>query len=157
MTDKSVFSEAEWHALTDAPLLVTAAVFYAGEHGPISILKETAAGARAIAQPGEHGVANELIGEIVSEANAKEARAEVREHRGPTPQAAIENVLHELEPAAAALQKLPSDEAKEVAAWFVDIAEAVARSAKTVNPEEEGTLEKLSDLFGLTRNRHQTD
>jgi hypothetical protein len=39
MTDKSAFTDEEWHALTDAPLLVTAAVFFAGEHGPISMLK----------------------------------------------------------------------------------------------------------------------
>ena len=149
MTDKSVFSEAEWHALTDAPLLVTAAVFYAGEHGPISVLKETAAGARAIAKPGEHGTANALIGEIVAEANSKEARMELKEHRGPTPQAAIDNVLHELEPAAAALRKLPPDEAQEVGRWLIDIAEAVARSAKTVNPDEQAVLEKLRDLFGV--------
>src|SRR5438105_380527 len=106
MMDKSAFTEAEWHALTDAPLLITAALFYAGEHGPISMIKEASAGARAIAKPGEHGAANELIGEIVAVANDKEARAVVKEHRGPTPQAAIANVLHELEPAAAALQKL---------------------------------------------------
>lgn len=149
MTDKSVFSEAEWHALTDAPLLVTAAVFYAGEHGPISILKETAAGARAIAKPGERGTANALIGEIAAEANTREARTELKEHRGPTPQAAIDNVLHELEPAAVALGKLPADEAQAVGTWFIDIAEAVARSAKTVNPDEQATLEKLRDLFGV--------
>ena len=29
MTDKSVFTADEWHAVTDAPLLVTAAVFVA--------------------------------------------------------------------------------------------------------------------------------
>lgn len=150
MTDRSAFTEAEWHALTDAPLLVTAAVFYAGEHGPISMMKEASAGARSIARPGEHGVANALIGEIVAEANAKEARTEVKEHRGPTPQAAIDNVLHELEPAAVALRKLPPDEASEVATWFVGIAEAVARSAKTVNPDEQATIDKLRALFGLT-------
>ena len=150
MTDKSVFTDAEWHALTDTPLLITAALFYAGEHGPISVIKEASASARAITKPGEHGSANELIGEIVAVANDKEARTEVKEHRGATPQAAIENVLHELEPAAAALQKLPPDEAKEVAAWFIDIAEAVARSAKKVNPDEEATINKLRVLFGLS-------
>jgi len=150
MTDKSVFTEAEWHALTDAPLLVTAAVFYAGEHGPISMVKEASAGARAVTKPGEHGAANELIGEIVAEANTKEARTEIKEHRGPTPQAAIENVLHELEPAAAALKKLPPEEATQVATWFLDIAQAVARSAKTVNPDEQATIDKIRALFGVT-------
>jgi len=150
MTDKSAFSDDEWHALTDAPLLVTAAVFYAGEHGPISMMKEASASARSISKPGERGVANALIGQIVAEANTKEARAELKEHRGPTPQAAIESVLLELQPAAAALEKLPPDEAAQVAAWFLAIAEAVAQSAKTVNADEQATIEKLAALFGLS-------
>jgi hypothetical protein len=150
MTDKSAFSESEWHALTDAPLLITAAVFIPGEHGPISLVKEASASAKSISKPGERGVANELIGQIVAEANTKEARAELKEHRGPTPQAAVEDVLHELEPAVAALKKLPADEAAQVAAWFLDIARAVAQSAKSVNPDEQASIDKLATLFGTT-------
>jgi hypothetical protein len=149
MTDKSAFDEAEWHAITEAPLLVTSAVFIAGEHGPISMIKEASASARAIARPGEHGPANALIGEIVAEANSKEARAEMKERRGPTPQAAIESVLTELAPAAAALKKLPAEEETEVAKWFVAIAEAVAASAKSVNPDERATIDKIAALFGV--------
>jgi hypothetical protein len=149
MTDKSMFSEAEWHALTEAPLLVTTAVFMAGEHGPISMIKEASASARAISRPGERGVANELIGEIVAEANTKEARAEMKEHRGPTPQAAIESALRELAPAAEALKKLPREEAAQIAAWFVAIGEAVAKSAKTVNPDERATIDKIAALFDV--------
>jgi hypothetical protein len=150
MTDKSVFSEAEWHAITEAPLLVTTAVFVAGEHGPISMLKEASASARAISRPGERGAANELIGEIVAEANSKEARAEMKEHRGPTPQAAIESALRDLAPAAAALKKLPPEEGQQIAQWFVAIGEAVAQSAKTVNPDERATIDKVATLFGVT-------
>ncbi len=150
MTDKSAFSESEWHALTDAPLLITAAVFIPGEHGPISLVKEASASAKSISKPGERGVANELIGQIVAEANTKEARAELKEHRGPTPQAAVEDVLHDLEPAVAALKKLPADEAAQVAAWFLDIARAVAQSAKSVNPDEQASIDKLATLFGTT-------
>ena len=149
MTDKSVFTDDEWHALTDAPLLVTTAIFLAGEHGPISMIKEASASARSISRPGERGVANELIGEIVAEANTKEARAEMKEHRGPTPQAAIAGVLDDLEPAATALKKLPPDEGAQVAAWLLDIAKAVAASAKTVNPDEQATIDKLAALFGV--------
>ena len=149
MTDKSAFSDDEWHALTDAPLLITAAIFFAGEHGPISMVKEASASARSISKPGERGVANALIGQIVAEANTKEARAEMKEHRGATPQAAIESVLHDLEPAAAALKKLPPEEAAQVAAWFLAIADAVAQSAKTVNPDEQATIQKLATLFDV--------
>jgi hypothetical protein len=151
VTDKSAFTDAEWHAITDAPMLVTAAVFYAGEHGPISMMKEASASARAIARPGERGAANALIGEIVAEANTKESRAELKEHRGPTPQAAIESALKELEPAAEALKKLPADEGQHVAEWLLSIGDAVAKSAKTVNPDEEATLDKLATLFGVKR------
>jgi hypothetical protein len=148
MTDKSAFTAEEWHALTDAPLLITEAIFLVGEHGPISMIKEASASARAITHPGEHGPANALIGEIVVEANSKETRAEARKHRGSTPQAAIESVLDELKPAAAALKKLPEDEADQVASWFVSIGDVVARSAKTVNPEEEATIQKIAAVFG---------
>jgi hypothetical protein len=151
MTDKSVFTEAEWHALTEAPLLIAEAVFLVGEHGPISMLKEASASARAIAHPGEHQGANALIGQIVAEANTKEARSEVKKHRGPTPQVAVEGMLQELQPAATALRKLPSDEAQQVAAWFVSIAEAIARSAKSVNPDEDTTISKVADTFGVVR------
>lgn len=149
MTDKSAFSDDEWHAVTEAPLLITTAVFLAGEHGPISMMKEASASARSITRPGERGAANTLIGEIVAEANTKEARKEMKEHRGPTPQAAIESALAELKPAADALQKLPADERAQVAAWFVDIARAVAASAKTVNPDEQATIDKVAALFGV--------
>jgi hypothetical protein len=151
MTDKSAFTDDEWHALTDAPILVTAAIFAVGEHGPISMIKEASASARSIARPGERGVANALIGQIVAEANTKETRAELKERRGPTPQAAVDSVLGELEPAAAAMKsKLPADEAAQLGAWFVEIAEAVAQSAKTVNPDEQATIAKLAALFGVS-------
>ena len=59
------------------------------------------------------------------------------------------SVLEDLEPAAAALKKLPPDEATQVAAWLLDIAKAVAASAKTVNPDEQATIDKLAALFGV--------
>jgi hypothetical protein len=150
MSDKSVFTDEEWHAVTDAPLLVTAAMIYTGEHGPISMLKEATASAHAIAKPGEHGIANALIGEIVAQANTKETRAELKEKRGPTPQAAVEGVLKELQPAADALNKLPADERAEVANWFVAIARAVAQSAKKVSPDEQATIDKIAKVFNVT-------
>ncbi len=52
MTDKSAFTDDEWKVLTEAPLLVTLALFAAGEHGPISMVKEARHNAR------QHQVAN---------------------------------------------------------------------------------------------------
>jgi len=147
MTDKSAFTEDEWHALTEAPLLVTLAIFATGEHGPISMVKEAAASARAIAAPGEHGAANALIAEIAAASESKEARHEMKEHRGRSMDEALQRSLADLAPAAAALKKIPAEEATQVGAWLVDIAKAIAAAAKTVKPEEQGAIDQIQALF----------
>src|SRR3954452_24124202 len=144
MTDKTAFSDDEWHALTEAPLLITTAMYLAGEHGPLSTFKEATASAKTITQPGDRGVANILIGDIVTEANTKETRHKMKEHRGPTPDAAIDGAIAELAGAAAALKKLPTDEALGVREWLVDIAHSIAASAKTVSDREQATIDKIA-------------
>jgi hypothetical protein len=151
MTDKTVFSEAEWHALTDAPLLVTLAMFVTGEHGPISMLKEASASARAIARPGDRGTADSLIAEIAADAESKEARHDMKEHRGASIDEVLKRVLADLQPAAAALTKLPADEAAQVGAWLVDIAKTVAGAAKAVKPAEQAAIDQIAALFTPTR------
>jgi hypothetical protein len=147
MTDKSAFSDAEWHALTDAPLLITLAMFATGEHGPISMVKEASASARELARPGERGTATALIGEIATGAESKEARHDMKDHRGSSPDNVVQSVLADLQPAAGALSKLPSDEAAQVGAWFTDIAKAVAGAAKGVSSKEQATIEQIEKLF----------
>ena len=150
MTDKSAFTEDEWHALAEAPLLISLAMVAAGEHGPISMVKEASATARALAQPGDHGPANDLIAEIAHDAEGREARHDARAHRGKTMEAVIDSALAGLQPAAAALAKLPSDEAAQVREWFVSIARAVASAAKGVSPAEQATIDKIAALFGVS-------
>jgi hypothetical protein len=151
MADKAVFSEAEWHALTDAPLLVTLAMFVTGEHGPISMVKEASASARAIARPGDRGAADSLISEIARDAESKEARHDMKEHRGASIDEVLGRVLADLQPVAAALAKLPADEGAEVGTWFVDIAKAVAGAAKAVTPAEQGAIDKIATLFSPSK------
>jgi hypothetical protein len=147
MTDRSVFSDAEWHALTDAPLLVSLAMIATGEHGPISVVKEVSASAHAIARPGGRGSADALIAEIARDAESKEARHDMKEHRGSSVDEALQRSLTDLEPAASALAKLPADEAAQVGGWLVDIAKAIASSAKAVKPEEQAAIDKIAAMF----------
>ena len=147
MTDKSVFTDDEWHALTDAPLLVTLAMFATGEHGPISMVKEASAAAQAIARPGDRGAASALIAEISAVAQTKDARHDMKDHRGKSVDEALQRSLDDLAPAAAALAKLPPDEAREIGAWLVEIATSVGGAAKTVKPEEQAAIDKISALF----------
>ena len=49
MIDKSVFSDDEWRAVVNTPL-PSLAMFAAGEHGPISMVKEASTIARAVSR-----------------------------------------------------------------------------------------------------------
>jgi hypothetical protein len=147
MTDKSIFSDDEWKALTEAPLLVTLAVFAAGEHGPISMVKEAAASGRAIAHPGDRAASSELITEIAREAESREVRHDLKQHRGAGLDEITAAALADLQRTATALKKLPPEEAAQVASWLVDIAKAVAQAAKTVNPAEQATIDKIATVL----------
>jgi hypothetical protein len=149
MTDRSVFSDDEWKALTEAPLLVSLAMVAVGEHGPISMVKEAAASARTVTHPPAGGPADELITEIAREAESREARHDIRQHRGKSLNEVVEGALADLGAAATALRKLPPDEAAQIGNWFVDIAKAVAAAAKTVTPAEQATIDRIAKLFGV--------
>jgi hypothetical protein len=58
-------------------------------------------------------------------------------------------VPSDLAPAATALKKLSPEEAGQVGTWFVAIGGAVAESAKTVNPDERATIDKIAALFDV--------
>ena len=149
MTDKSAFTDEEWKALTEAPLLVTLALFAVGEHGPISAVKEAAASARTIAHPPAGGPADELVAEIAEAARGREARHDASQHHVSNLEQVVEACLADLGGAATALRKLPVGEAAQVGRWYVDIARAVAAAAKTVTPAEQGTIDRITALFDI--------
>lgn len=148
MTDRSVFTDEEWKAVTQAPLRITLALVACGAHGPINVVKEAAAAARTMTHPAEHGSANDLIAEIARAAEGHEARHDVQAHAGKTPDEIASQALTDLEPAVDALHKLSSDADTEVRAWLLEIAQAVAAAAKSVTPAEQAVLDKLNTLLG---------
>ena len=148
MSDKSVFTDEEWQAVSEAPLLISMAMAAVGPHGPISMIKESTASAKAIATPPDHGTANTLIAEIIQVAKTKEARHDVKDHKGSTIPAMVDALLADLPAAAQALKKLPADEAAGVSAWFRDIAVAIAAAAKGTVPEEQAVIDRIAAIFG---------
>ena len=148
MTDKTFFSDDEWKALSEAPLFVTIAMLVVAEHGPISMVKEAAASARMMAQPGNHGAANELIAAISHDAQGHEARDDAKHHRGKTPELAVDEAIAQLAPVVSALAKLPVDEAVEVRSWLVDIARAVGGAAKGTSKREQATIDRIRVALG---------
>lgn len=148
MTDKAYFTDDEWKALCEAPLFVTLAVVTVGEHGPISMVKEAAASPRTTARPGDHGAANDLIAALSHDAQGHEARHDAKQHRGKTPEQAVDEAIAQLEAAGVALTRLPLDEAIEVRSWLLDIAGAVAGAAKGTNEREQATIDRIRVALG---------
>ena len=148
MTDRSFFSDEEWAALTQAPLHVTMAVVAVAEHGPIALVKEASATAKALTRPGDHGPANELIAAIAHEAEGHDARHAAKGDRGSSPEAVIDEALAELAPATAAIAKLPIAEAAEVREWLIGLAKAVAGAAKGTSEKEQAVVERVRVALG---------
>lgn len=148
MTDRSFFSDDEWAALTQAPLHVTLAVIAVAEHGPIALVKEASATAKALTRPGDYGPADELIAAIAHEAQGHDARQAAKADRGSSPDAVIDDALAELQPAVAAIGKLPIAEAVEVRAWLIDLAQAVAGAAKGTSEKEQAVIERIRVALG---------
>jgi hypothetical protein len=147
VSDKSVFTDAEWEAVSEAPLLISMAMAAVGPHGPISMIKESTASAKAIAMPHDHGAANGLIAEIIEVAKSKEARKDAKHHKAPTIPAMVDSLLEDLPTAATALAKLPADEAAGVKTWFRDIAVAIADAAKGTSAEEQQVIDRIAATF----------
>jgi hypothetical protein len=148
MTDKTFFSDDEWKALSEAPLFITMAVVAVAEHGPISMVKEAAASARTMAQPGDRGGASELIAAISHDAQSHEARHDAKEHRGKTLDQAVDEAVAQLAAVPGALAKLPLEEAIEVRSWLVDIANAVGGAAKGTSEREQATIDRIRVALG---------
>jgi hypothetical protein len=138
MTDRSFFSDDEWAALSQAPLHVTMAVVAVAEHGPISIMKEASATAKALARPGDHGPATELIVAIAHEAQGHDARHAAKGDRGSSPDAVVDE----------AIAKLPIAEGAEVRSWLIDLAQAVAAAAKGTSEKEAAVVERVRVALG---------
>jgi hypothetical protein len=149
VADRSIFTDEEWTAITEAPLLITVTMVAAGDHGPISMIKESAASAHAITDPGDRGAASGLVAQIVHEAQTKQARHDVEHRKGASIDELVAGGLADLQPAATALAKLPDDEAHQIGAWFVDIARSIAAASKGVKSTEQETIEKVAALFGV--------
>lgn len=149
MTDRSAFSDDQWHALTDAPVAIMLAMALVGDHGPISMMKESTAGAKAIARPEHSGPADLLISQIVPEAAAKEARHDAKQHKGSTPNVIVDGLLSDVTAAVEVLSGIPEDESAQVRQWFYDVGAAVAAASKGVKPAEQELLDRLRATLAL--------
>lgn len=113
------------------------------------MLKESTAGAKAIARPAHSGPADQLIAEIVPEAAAKEARHDAKAHKGATPNVVVDGLLSDVAAAVDALAGIPAEESAQVRQWYYDIGVAVASASKGIKPSEQELLDRLRQALDL--------
>lgn len=150
MTDRSEFTDEQWRVLTDAPVDIMLAVALVGDHGPISMMKESAAGAKALVRPAHSGPADLLISQIAPEAKDKQARHDAKQHKGSTPNIVVDGLLDDVAAAVAVLAGIPSEESAQVRQWLYEIGVAVADAAKGIKPAEQELLDRLAAVLGVS-------
>jgi hypothetical protein len=150
VTDRSAFTDEQWRALTDAPVDIMLAVALVGDHGPISMMKESAAGAKALMRPAHSGPADLLISQIAPEAKDKQARHDAKAHKGSTPNVVVDALLDDVAAAVAALGTIPAEESAQVRQWLYEIAVAVASASKGIKDSEQELLDRLAGVLGVT-------
>jgi hypothetical protein len=150
VTDRSAFTDEQWHAITDAPVDIMLAVALVGDHGPISMMKESAAGAKALLRPAHSGPADLLISQIAPEAKDKQARHDAKQHKGSTPNIVVDGLLDDVAAAVSALGHLPEAESAQVRQWYYEIGVAVASASKGVKASEQELLDRLATVLGVT-------
>lgn len=149
-TDRSSFSDEQWRALTDAPVDIMLAVALVGDHGPISMMKESAAGAKALMRPAHSGPADLLISQIAPDAKDKQARHDAKAHKGATPNIVVDGLLDDVSAALAALGTIPAEESEQVRRWWYEIAVAVASASKGIKESEQELLDRLATLLDVS-------
>ncbi len=150
MTDRSEFTDEQWRVLTDAPVDIMLAVALVGDHGPISMMKESAAGAKALVRPAHSGPADLLISQIAPEAKDKQARHDAKQHKGSTPNVVVDGLLDDVAAAVTVLEGIPSEESAQVRQWLYEIGVAVADAAKGIKPAEQELLDRLAAVLGVS-------
>ena len=126
------------------------AIALVGDHGPISMVKESAAGAKTITRPPHSGPADLLISQIAPEADQKQARHDAKQHKGGTPNVVVDGLVSDVAQAVAALEGIPAEESRQVRQWYFDVERAVAAASKGVKPAEQELLDRLSRVLGLS-------
>jgi len=103
-----------------------------------------------LTQPGDRAPATELIAAMSHDAQGHEARHDAKQHRGKSLDQTVDEAITQLSGAAAALRRIPLEEAIEVRSWLVDIARAVADAAKGVTEREQAVIDRIRIALGGT-------
>lgn len=160
---ESGFSEDEWNTVVSSPMLVAMAVTMADPSGLWGLVKESAAGARGLADAKTSGaggpIAQKIVAAFETAEGRKAARDSLREDLKSRESAELKaQVLSRLDKAVSAVEARAPEQAQAYKSWLMSTAERVAESAKeggflgfggvAVSDQERATLDELRKRLG---------
>jgi hypothetical protein len=163
------YSDAEWAALVAAPAAVIAAVIGSSPSNPIAIMQEVGAAVKAFEQAAEQRRHNPLIAALLVALKGRFESYMGRRSDDPAAES-IDIIALGRDPAVAVAAvraatdilaaQGPPDEAAELRAWLIELAEAVAAAApegsflgmggEQVNERERAMLAELRAALDLS-------
>jgi hypothetical protein len=174
MTTKSDYTADEWDTIMEAPLKIATAVVASGTPGPVQMVQESLALARALAEPLQTASSNALVNAVANEfkaiaqdreqrkAEQAELRAELKvDPNDPNALQTVRSLGVEAARQAAAIvtAKASADEAAGFKTWLLSVAQRVAEGAKEggflgfggtrVTTEEQATIREIADALGV--------
>jgi hypothetical protein len=158
MSKKNDYSDAEWKAISGAPVAAGLLITLADASGPVGIAKEALAVGKAISESGGGGDAPEIV-KALAESVKSGARPELPDvPTGDRAQmkAALVNIL---KTAVAAVQTKSPAEVEPYKTWLASVATKVSQASKEggflgiggtlVSADEQAALKQLSEVLGI--------
>lgn len=165
MATKADFTPDEWQLLLQSPLLAGMAVTAADPSGVFGMLKESMAGARALAQAKADPNADRLLKEVAGAYETKEGRGLVQQGMSATvsgakaPTEIVSKALNSLHQVSDLLDAKAGDNSGPFKTWLAGVAKSVAEASseggflgfggKQVSDTEKATVGQIAGALGV--------
>jgi hypothetical protein len=152
MDARTAYTDAEWKRVKDLPSYVALAVVASGGSGPVEMVMESTAAAKAIAEARED--ADPLVQAVVADLSHRDDTDKVAKPDARSREQFHAAALGAVRDGMTLIRAKTPDSAQAYGAWLLGLAHKVAESAKEgshlgiggvrVSPEEEATLAELT-------------
>ncbi len=152
MDTRAAFTDEEWKQVKDLPSYVALAVVASGGSGPVEMVLESAAAAKAIA--GARDNTDPLVAAVVADLSDRDDTDKMTKPEAKSREQFQAAAVTAVREAITLVKAKTPDSAQPYGAWLLALAHQVAESAKEgshlgiggvrVSPEEEATLAELA-------------
>ena len=160
MSTRTHYSDAEWKAISAAPVAAGLLITLSDASGPVGIAKEAVAVGSAITQSAS-GDVPEIIKALAESVKSGGGRPELPDVPSGDRTQAKNALIGAIKTAVSAVQSKSPGEVDGFKAWLASVAAKVAQASKeggflgfggtVVSADEEAALNQLADLLGVSR------